>query len=220
MHLVHVADHVGVAGADRQRLDPDHAHVHLHPLRVDADRGHGAGLARQAAGHVERVGVADGVDGHVHAAALGGLLHARADVVLGQVHRRRRRTTRPSAGAPSTVSMAITRSAPGGAGGLHGAQADRAEAEHRRAWRPARAPAILTACQPVPITSPANSAASLGHPLRHRAAASGWRAARAPARPGRPGASRASCRGRTRAPRRTCGSRRGWQKKHSPQAVQ
>jgi hypothetical protein len=87
-HAVHVADHVGVSGLQRQRLDPDDPHVHLDPLGVDADRRHRAGLAGEPAGELECVGVPHGVHGQVHAASLGERLHGGARVVLGEVRRR------------------------------------------------------------------------------------------------------------------------------------
>ena len=62
-HAVDVGDHVGVAGAQGQRLDPEQAHVHLararRRRRCTATR---AALARQADRDVERARVADGVD--------------------------------------------------------------------------------------------------------------------------------------------------------------
>jgi hypothetical protein len=59
--------------------------VDLDALGVHADGGDRPRLARDAAGQLERVGVADGVDGRVHAAALGCFLHFLPWVVLGEM---------------------------------------------------------------------------------------------------------------------------------------
>ncbi len=95
-----------------QRLDPDDAHVDLGALGVDAGDRDRARLAGQAAGEVERVGMADRVDREVDAAAAGELLDPAAGIVLGQVDRHGAEATRPSAAGSSTVSTATTSDAP------------------------------------------------------------------------------------------------------------
>ena len=206
-HPVHVADHVGVAGPQGERLDPHDAHVHLHALGVDADCGHGARLAGQAAGQVERVGVAHGVDGGVHAAALGGLLHGGARVVLGQVDR----LGAERLGEREPVRHAVDGDHPGHAGrlgGLHGAQADGPEPEHGRG---------VAGPQPGLVDRvPARAhhvAGEQGHVVGHALRDAAQREVRVRhehlLRLRALEARRASCRARTRVPRRTCGSRRG-----------
>ena len=56
-HPVDVADDISVSALDRQRLDPDEAHVDLGGLGVHADRDDGSGLAGKADREVERIGV-------------------------------------------------------------------------------------------------------------------------------------------------------------------
>ena len=206
-HRVDVLDHVGVAGAQGQRLDPDDPHVQLDALGVDAGRRDRARLARQPAGELERVGVADRVDGAVDAApSVASLTAARGSSSvrwtgvgaerLGHLeplgdgvdrdHLRRRR--RPSRPGPR-------RGRPG-------------RAEHRD-----RAAGLEVERVDRVVAGPHHVAGEqrdvVAHPLREPGAGSGRRAGPAPARPGRPAASRAPRRGRRRAPRRTCGSRRG-----------
>ena len=75
-HAIEVADDVGLAGVQGQGLDPGEAHVHLAALGVDADDAHRGAVGGHADGEVERARVADGVDGHVDAAPVGGGLTA------------------------------------------------------------------------------------------------------------------------------------------------
>ena len=113
-----------------QPLDPDDAHVNLGALGVDPGDRDGAGLPSQAAGEVERLGMADRVDREVDAAAAGELLHPAARVVLGQVDRHGAERL----GRPQPLLHRVDRDHQRRAGRprhLHRAQAHRAEAEHR-----------------------------------------------------------------------------------------
>ena len=89
-------------------------------------------LRVSAAGQVERVGVADGVDGGVHAAALGGLLDGGARVVLGQVHRLGAERLGASSSRSGTLSMAITFAAPAALAAWTAQRPTGPEAEHGR----------------------------------------------------------------------------------------
>ena len=86
-HAVDVAEHVGVAAAQRERLQPQQAHVDLGPLGVDADALDGAAGAREPDRALEHPRVADGVDADVDAAPFGAAAHGRPGVLLGEVHR-------------------------------------------------------------------------------------------------------------------------------------
>ncbi len=113
------ADHVGVAGAHAQRLDPDQPHVHLAALGVDADRLNGAALARQADRELQRARVADGVDAERRRRA-------------PRSPRARRRADRPRSGAPPARRR--TRPSPGARARCR----SRSRARRRRRARPAR----------------------------------------------------------------------------------
>src|ERR1022692_2170758 len=80
-HAVHMADHVRVPALQRERLDPDQAHVYLARLRVDADRDDRPGLAGEADCELERVWMTDGVDRRVDAAISGQLPDDRTRVL-------------------------------------------------------------------------------------------------------------------------------------------
>ena len=139
-----------------------------------------------------------------------------ARVLLGQVDRRARRTRAPSPAARRRVD----RDHLGGArrrGGLHGAQPDRAEAEHG-----GDSPALQAGSRPRGSRCPSRrrrTARRRRPGPRAPGAASGWRAGRAPARPARPAARRASRRGRRCAPASQLWNSPRRQKKQRPQAV-
>ena len=61
-HRVDVRDHVGLAAAQRDRLQPQQAHVHLGALGVDADALDAAAGAREPDRDLQRPRVADRVD--------------------------------------------------------------------------------------------------------------------------------------------------------------
>ena len=97
---------------ERQRLDPDEAHVDLAGLGVDADRDHGAGLAGQPDREVERVGMADRVDRGVDAAPVGRRADRRRAGSPRSGGRGSRRSSRATSSRCATVSIANTGPAP------------------------------------------------------------------------------------------------------------
>ena len=136
-HAVEVADDVRVAGAQRQRLDPDDAHVDLGALGVDAGHRDAARLARQAAGEVERVRMADRVHREVDPAALG------------------RRLTSPRGSA----SVRWTGTAPNDS--RHRAAGPRPCRPRRRPTRPRRAPPGPRTARPGRARAPRRGRAGL-----------------------------------------------------------
>ena len=165
-HAIEVADDVGLAGVQRQRLDPHEAHVHLGALGVDPDDAHRAAVGGHADGEVERARVADRVDGHVDPAPVGGGLDRRARVVLGEVHGRRAEAARhvePRLDGVDGDDVGGAR----GARGLDGAQPDGPEAEH--------GDAVARAHRHGRVVAGAHHVAGeerdvAGHPLRARGA--------------------------------------------------
>jgi hypothetical protein len=127
---VHVGDDVGLAAGDLEALVPQQRHVDLDARSVYPDHAQPARAAREPDRHVQGVGMADGLDARIHAAAFGDRLDRRARVLLGQVDGLRSEALCHLEPLGHAVDRDDARRA-GRLGHLDRAQPDRPEPEHR-----------------------------------------------------------------------------------------
>jgi hypothetical protein len=129
-HRIHVGDDVCVPRDHAERLDPGQAHVDLDPLGVDTDDRDSPAFPGEPDCQLERVGMADRVDGDVDAAPSCRLLHVPARVALREMDRVRPERLRDRQTILDRVDRHDVRRARGKRG-LHGAEPYRPEAENR-----------------------------------------------------------------------------------------